>query len=53
MSIGSAIGSSIGSAIGSAIAGGGGGSSVPALAIKDRTDDPILDRSGAYIEQRV
>lgn len=41
----------LGSAIGSGMAGGGG-SGVPANAIKDRADDPILDRAGNYIEQR-
>lgn len=41
----------LGRAIGSAMASESG-SSVPANAIKDRTDDPIKDRAGAYIEQR-
>jgi len=31
----------------------GGGGDVPALAIRDRFGDPILDRFGAYILSRV
>ena len=30
-----------------------GGEAVPAAAIRDRADDPILDRAGAYILERV
>lgn len=32
---------------------GGGGGAVPALALRDRFGDPILDRFGAYILTRV